>query len=411
MPDLKDTLTRALRATPFAYGALLVLARALPVVTIIVASRLLPADEFGSLAVLITAITVASLIADAGTDNAAGWIASHADTQEQADRTLGALVYTRVAVAGLATAALTVPQLGFLAGNAANHVGILVVAVLGNCLASLNAARRIRMRVVGGGEPRAILLEKLCLSVAFGAWLALAPATELSVVWGYVLANLLAPIVASPLLPWVNMRSSAAAIGALLGRAAPFILTTLCSALTWRAATFLLAESDQLDQAGYLTLAYYPIQVIATVPAVSAPLLLIKGRSAQLSMRMSLFSALGVGVLIAGVCLGLSLLPEMLGMGGHLNGDAVLAFQVMLLAVPLVWINPILISHLRLKMDAWRPTLAPLVSAVAALALALAVVPSKGAPGAAAVIACAELITCVGLLILLSIQRREARAQ
>lgn len=386
-------------------------ARTLPVITIFVASSLLSPQEFGSLAVLITCITLATLIADAGTDNAAGWRASHARTKDESDRILAALVYTRCTVALVATVSLTLPQASFLPGSTAAAVAIASVAALGNVLAAYNAARRIRMRVEGDGEPRALLREKLVLSATFAVWLLVVPPSATSLIWGFLIANVAGPLVAARRPYRVHLATTKSDVLELLKQAAPFITTTLCAALTWRVSTLILAHTGQVEEAGYLTLAYYPVQALSTIPNLAAPLLLIRSKQSELSFRQSAYVAVATGTGLALFGLAACWTVSQSWSPFSLPGSTVETLAILLLAMPMLWANPILVAQLRMQAGPWRPTIAPIIASTIAFAAALNVVPSGGAPAAASVIAGAETLVSILLLLLFWSGLRESSAQ
>lgn len=403
---LRRALATQARSTPFLYGAALTAARMLPVLAVFLASHLLGAAEFGSLAVLVTSVTVASLLADSGTDNAAGWAASHVDDTASARRILAALVQTRLFVATCATVALAAPQLTYIPGSAAAHALMLALAVAGNCLASFNAAKRIELRIAGAGEPRALLVEKLGVSLLFTGWLLVSSPSSLSVVWGYLGASVIGPLFAMQPVSRADFRTSIRDIRGLLGHAAPFIVTTLCSAAIWRLATFVLAHSEKLAQAGYLTLAYYPVQALSTIPNLSAPLLLIRGNQRRLSMRRSMLIGLAMGILLTSLALLSTLLIHHTFLREVFAPDATSALRVLLLALPFLWLNPMLVSYLRLRSGPWSPTVAHVMAGAGALAVTAAVVPKHGATAAAGVIAGAEAVVALALIALVLVTRR-----
>lgn len=394
------------RQTPLIYGGLLVLARSVPVIPIFAASVLLPDDEFGALAVLVTSVTTASLVADSGTDSAAGWLASHASSQAKSDRILSALLYSRVTIAAAATVILTLPQTPFLPGDGIVDGFVLMAAVSGNCLASWNAAKRVRMRIIDESEPRAMLLEKLTVGLVFVAWLVFMPHSGASIMWGYLASTIVGPLVAVQPISKIDLRSSFGEAKTLLVRAAPFIVTTLSAAITWRTSTFVLAHDDQLAQAAYLTLAYYPVQLFASIPASAAPLLLVKRRSEALSFKQTAKVAFSAGLLVAVALFAGAILIRQTGLASSVNSDAIHSLQILVLAMPFIWLNPILASYLRLRAGVWQPTVTISICGIAAVIAAIMLVPATGAVGAACVITGAETLSCLLLLTRSIVQRQ-----
>lgn len=398
-------IRRNVARSPFSYGALLTAARALPVITVFAASYALSANSFGALAVLITSITVATLIADSGTDNAAGWLASRATSPRAKREVLASLAYTRVTVAAVATVLLVVPQLHDVVEGRVAAWAVLVLAVIGNTLAAYNAARRVRLRIDGAGEPAALLAEKLGVSCVFGVSLIVLPTDATWIVFGYLAACIVGPALAFRPQSRESLRASRASTWALLRHAAPFIVTTLASAVIWRASTFVLAHFDHLDQAGFLTLAYLPVQALVSIPNLAAPLLLIKGHRAAESAESTARTAVAFGAFlgVAGI-----VAVEVLQL---VTGDAVLhpqaadALQVFLLAMPLLWLNPILIARVRLTLGPWAPTATQALIAALAVGAALLILPQGTAVDAAAIVAFAEVAIVLSLSALM---RRKA---
>ena len=56
----------------------------------------------------------------------------------------------------------------------------------------------------------------------------------------------------------------------------PYALSALSTAVIWRGGVFTLSSKGYLIESGFFSLASYPVQALSTVPALTAPLLLVK---------------------------------------------------------------------------------------------------------------------------------------
>jgi O-antigen/teichoic acid export membrane protein len=404
---MRSWLRKAVRRTPLGYGALLTLARMLPVGVLVAVSQMVEADTFGKLAIVVTALNVATLLTDAGTDNAAGALASAAEDQAAQDRVLATLVYSRLGISLVATSVLVLPQLYAISSVAAATL-LGIAALVANGLAAFNAAKRIRLRVNGGGEPKQFLREKLVIAIGFVVGIAVLPRTTEGMVTAFLAASIVGPLVTLQPLTLHRARPRARDMRQLLAYAAPFILTTALAAITWRVATFILSAHGEYEQAGYLALAYYPVQAFSTVPNLAAPLLLVRRHAEALSARVTAEAAALMGTVIAAVILAATfVLPGLTN--DVMNGsDGVATLRYLALGMPFLWVNPILVTHIRQTQGAWRPVIVPLFTGFGALAASVALVPSQGAPGAAAIITAAEAIAA-WLLVVMVLRRPQPR--
>lgn len=379
--------------TPFPYGIALTAARLLPVAVLFVANQFVDAYNFGALTVVVTAITTAMLLSDAGMDSAAGWAASRTSTVCEGERVIGSLALLRVAVAGVATIFLAGPAVA-AEFDAPTGVAMILLAVCGNSLAAYNGARRIAFRVAGAGERQALLIEKATVALWFGAALIVVSPSAEPMILAFLGANLIGPLTALVTVSGAQVRLQRTAVRALLDVAAPFLCTTAVSAVVWRSGIFVLAATGRTEVAGAMALALYVVQLFSMVPNLGAPLLLVAGRSG-LSARASSQAAVAAGTTVAVAIWFVTLVlpqPSADVLGGS---SGVEALRVLALSMPLLWLNPIVVAHLRATSGVWTPLRVLVPVGLLSIPATLLVVPSGGAVGAAGVILAGELATAV----------------
>lgn len=391
----------------FLYGGSLAFARAFPILALLAASWLLSPQQFGQLAIFVTAVTTASLLADSGTDSAATWHASRQSETASQARALAALNWLRIAAATILTAGLTLAQINVWgASNWGPTIAAVLIAVAANSLSARNGVHRVRLRINGVGEPRSLLTEKLT-----GGLLFLALVWPVSAMPEYLPVTYSATALAGALV--VAKRPTKAEFSTSFltlvgfGRiASPFMISALCAAVVWRAPTFVLGSLGDVAAAGYLALAIYPIQLLTTVPVLTAPLLLVRGGEHSKTGRSMV--ALGATIaFIASLALaGVLLIYINWSPIQIVEEPVVVALLILCLCIMPLWINPLVSSWLRGNVSVWFPTLTHILGALVAIALVFPAAHGWSAAGAAAVIVTSEVTVLAALVCVAVITRR-----
>lgn len=395
------------KKSPMVYGGILAFARGLPILALLLASLRLDHHLFGQVAVVVTASATAALFADSGTDSAATWLLSRTDTPGRAP-IISALTYYRGLVAGSATAILVGTQVHVVDGDAFLMSLIVILCCVGNMIGARNSSNRIILRIDSSGEKRSILLEKGGIGILFTAITLVVPADPQWILLGYGVAMIAGGLAASRapnseewLTSWANIRQLAVTT-------MPFVATTICSALIWRLPTFVLGQRGQLAEAGYLALASYPIILVTSIPVLSAPLLLVKGGVHSSNPLSTVRKGAAAGGVSAIVISGFVLFALTLPLERFIAPDVLWTILVLSLSVIPLWINPLMVAAIRVKMGLWVPMAANLAGAVVGVAVLVPFVSSWHAEGAAITIVLAETVILAALLAILYFRKDAA---
>jgi O-antigen/teichoic acid export membrane protein len=399
---------RSVRNSPFAYGTLLTIARGAPILVLIVANFRLTDNEFGAVALYVTAVATGSLIADAGVDSAATWLLSRATSADDERRYFAALNTFRVALALVVTFALCIVQMGQLPGDGAVSVILVVAACAGNILTARNGAQRVRLRILGRGEPRSLLTEKLIAAFVFalGAWLL--PAEPSITGLAYIAGTVLGALAVSSRPSFGEWRATERSGVVLLRVALPFIATTLSSAAVWRFPIVWLGVNGDVASAGYLALAIYPIQMVSSVPVLTSPLLLVKDGKydrdhGQIIGKAAIMGSVAAVLLGAVGVTSYFLIPQT-----WVDPEVFVSLAWLSGALLSLWVNPLTVATIRVRDGAWVPTWANAGGAVVGVCLAISLSGPLGATGAAVSILGAEVLATIVLLALLLLRKTGA---
>lgn len=388
------------KSSPLVYGGVLAFARGLPILALLFASLRLEHDKFGQVAVLVTAAATAALFADSGTDSAATWLLSRTRTKGRAP-VISALTYYRGLVAGGATAILVGTQIQVIDGDYALNLIIVVLCCLGNMLGARNSSNRIALRIDATGEKRSILLEKAGIGILFMVLTWMVPAEPQWILVGYGIATVVGGVVASRPLSRAEWSTSWSDVRRLASATLPFVATTMCSAVIWRLPTFVLGQTGQLAEAGFLALASYPIILVTSIPVLSAPLLLVKGGAHSsnplATVRKGAFAGLVCACLIGGAALVAMALP----LDSLIAPDVLSTILVLSASTIPLWINPLMVATLRVRKGLWIPITANFAGAVVGVMALVPFINSWHAEGAATAIVLAETVVLVLLLFIL----------
>ncbi|WP_081821442.1 oligosaccharide flippase family protein [Rhodococcus sp. UNC23MFCrub1.1] len=383
----------------FSYGAALVAARCLPVIALLIASARLNPDQFGVLAVFVMGLTTASLVADSGFDSAATYMISRAPNTNQPKHLVGNLATVKMTTSLVVLLAITSTTIAETSTTALQGFIIVTLSAAATVFTARNSASRIAMRVSGVGERASLMLEKFVSSAIFIAVACVSTSTTF-LIYAYTVSLLVGCLVATRRMPTGDIRFDPRLVKKIILSSTPFILSALAAAGIWRLATFVLANTGKVADAGYFTLAYYPVQILSSVPVFAAPLLLIKGSSHNQARVGVVARTLRLGLIacITGcsVCLfAYYVLPDVL-----VDRDVVVLAGVLCLSLPFLFVNPILTASLRAAGKMWQPSLLHVLAFAVSAPLIVLYIPEHGARGAAACIVLAEFIISLGLGIL-----------
>lgn len=388
------------KSSPLLYGGVLAFARGLPILALLFASLRLANDDFGQVAVIVTAAATAALFADSGTDSAATWLLSRTHDKGRAP-VISALTYYRGLVAGGATAILVGTQIHVIDGDDPWNLIIVILCCFGNMLSARNSSKRIALRIDSVGERRSILLEKAGIGILFMLMTWLVPADPQWILVGYGIATVAGGLVASRRPSIAEWSTSWSDIRLLASVTFPFVATTLCSAVIWRLPTFVLGQTGQLAEAGYLALASYPIILLTSIPVLSAPLLLVKGGAHSSNPLATVRNGAAAGLICACFIGGAVLIAMFLPLEKFIATDVLSTVLILSASTIPLWINPLMVATLRVRKGLWVPMIANVTGAgVGAVAL-FPFINAWHAEGAATTIVLAEAVILVILLVIL----------
>lgn len=386
--------------SPLVHGGVLAFARGLPILALLLASFRLEHDEFGQVAVVVTAAATAALFADSGTDSAATWLLSRTQVSGRSP-VISALTYYRALVAGGATAILVGTQIHILDADSFLSTVIVALCCLGNMLSARNSSSRIVMRVEAGGEKRSILMEKAIIGIVFMVLTWVVPAEPQWVFAGYAVATVAGGLLASQRLSRAEWSTSWLDVWRLATATAPFVATTTCSALIWRLPTFALGQTGQLAEAGYLALASYPIILLTSIPVLGAPLLLISGGSNSRKPLSTVRRGAVGGVLCACAVASAAIIAMVLPLDDFVSTNVLSTVLVLSASTIPLWINPFMVAALRVTKGLWIPLMANLAGAAIGVLALFLFIDSWHAEGAATAIVLAETAVLIALLLIL----------
>lgn len=388
------------KSSPLVYGGVLAFARGLPILALLFASLRLDHNDFGQVAVVVTAAATAALFADSGTDSAATWLLSRTRDNGRAP-VISALTYYRGVVAGGATALLVGTQIQVIDGDDPWNLIIVILCCLGNMLSARNSSNRIALRIVSSGERRSILLEKVGIGILFMLLTWLVPGDPQWILVGYGIATVVGGLVASRRPSRAEWSTSWLDVRRLASATFPFVATTMCSAVIWRLPTFVLGQTGQLAEAGYLALASYPIILLTSIPVLSAPLLLIKGGAHSANPLSTVRKGAAVGLVCACVIGAAALVAMALPLEDFIATNVLSTVLVLSASTIPLWINPLMVATLRVSKGLWAPIMANITGAVVGAAVLIPFINAWHAEGAATTIVLAEVVILVILLWIL----------
>lgn len=374
------------------------IARGLPVLVILVASMRMTVDDFGKLALVVTGITTASLLADSGTDNAATWLLSRATTVTAQERLFGSLRGLRCILAITLTFCLTAPQIQLLTTDAVSWAAFAALFCLANCLTANNAASRVMLRIKGKGEPERLLAEKGISGALFLAGVILFPASAELYCLAYGIGALVGAASLTQKSGLRRWRLGGKTVGTLIRAAIPFTLTTVCSAVVWRAPIFVLGSMGEISQAGFLTLATYPVQLLSSIPVLAAPLLLVKGGRHQGDTFEQAKRGAASGLILMTLIAICSVALKSISVDFIVDDIVWTTLLILCISLLPLWINPLFTASLRVQSGLWTPTVANATGAALMLMVVVPTTLSAGAVGAATSIVVAETGVLVTLL-------------
>lgn len=392
------------RPSPFVYGGVLAFARGLPILALLFASLRLEPDKFGQVAVMVTAAATAALFADSGTDSAATWLLSRTRTKGR-DPVVSALTYYRGAVAGGATAILVGTQTHVVEGHDSLKAIIVILCCFGNMLSARNSSNRIVMRIAATGERRSILQEKAGIGILFMALTWMVPAEPQWILAGYGIATVIGGLLASPRPRREEWSTSWSDVRRLASAALPFVATTMCSAIIWRLPTFVLGQTGQLAEAGYLALASYPIILLTSIPVLSAPLLLVQGGIHSTNPLSSVRKGAVAGLICASVIGGSALIAMALPMERLVATNVLSTILVLSVSTIPLWVNPLMVATLRVTKGLWVPLAANVTGALVGVVALVPLITTWRAEGAATAIVLAETVVLSLLLLIFTFRR------
>lgn len=368
----------------------------MPVFAIYAASLRMDAQQFGAIAVLVTAYTTATLISDSGVETSATFLISRVSHDER-EKYLATLSIIRVCLAILASSLLVGLQSHLISSTSASAAVVTLLAVATAVLAARNSAHRIRMRISGDREPLNLLLEKAVASSAFLLWVIFGPASVYEIVIGFFVCTMLGSLIAAARPHRRELAFSGDVAARLLRVAAPFIATALATALIWRVPVFVLSK-DSTAAAGFFALAVYPVQMLSTVPVLSAPLLLVHKRfsSTDIAKGEKLSLVCGIFCTVLALAIGFAAITlDGLGLDNHVWST----LMVLSLSAPFVFRNPIVTARIRTLGSAWKATLCHCAGAVIVGLLIYPMVTRWESEGAALAVVIGEIAISIGLLI------------
>lgn len=387
-------------SSPLVYGAILAIARGLPILALLFASLRLTNGQFGQVAVVVTAAATAALFADSGTDSAATWLFSRTGISQRAPL-VSALFYYRSLVACIATLLLVGAQIQLVDGDSGWHSLVVTLCCVGNMLSARNSSNRIVLRIESAGEKRSVLLEKAAIGILFALATSLVPAEPMWVLIGYGIASVFGGLVASRAFRSEEWRTSLGNIRELAKATLPFVATTACSAMIWRLPTFVLGQTGQLAEAGYLALASYPIILVTSIPVLAAPLLLVRGGTHGVHPLATVRRGAVAGVVCAVFIASGAFLGLMLPLEEVISSNVLSTVMILSAASIPLWINPLMVATLRVRRGLWAPFMANISGAVVACIALIPLIMSWQAEGAATTIVLAECVILGTLLIIL----------
>lgn len=355
-------------------------------------------DDFGKLALVVTGITTASLLADSGTDNAATWLLSRATTVTAQERLFGSLRGLRCILAITLTFCLTAPQIQLLTTDAVSWAAFAALFCLANCLTANNAASRVMLRIKGKGEPERLLAEKGISGALFLAGVILFPASAELYCLAYGIGALVGAASLTQKSGLRRWRLGGKTVGTLIRAAIPFTLTTVCSAVVWRAPIFVLGSMGEISQAGFLTLATYPVQLLSSIPVLAAPLLLVKGGRHQGDTFEQAKRGAASGLILMTLIAICSVALKSISVDFIVDDIVWTTLLILCISLLPLWINPLFTASLRVQSGLWTPTVANATGAALMLMVVVPTTLSAGAVGAATSIVVAETGVLVTLL-------------
>lgn len=385
------------------YGSVLTFARGVPVIAILAASWILPGDDFGVLAIYVTAITTASLLADSGTDSAATWFLSRSAADEY-PRRFGALFSLRLASSLVLTIGLVWSQIPLWGPEAGELMWLVaILAVVANLLAGANAASRIELRISGSGERGRLLLEKCIAGIIF-ICVALIVGDDVSaLLLAYPSSLIFGCVVAARWGRWP--RPNLVLVPRLIHNAAPFIVSSISAAIVWRLPITLLAVAGLTSEAGYFALMSYPLQLFGSIAVFGSALLLVRRPENEGSSRpnlsgIALFACAITAALATAIWATNYIAPDLI-----FDRDAVLTGLLLAISLPALWLNPIMSASLRAEDHVWTPTLAHIAGAMIG-AISLLVLLDTKPENIAIAVPIAEYSVCLILLVMTIRKRR-----
>lgn len=400
------------------YGAKGAIARAAPLLTILLVSPLMDGQALGALALVATALSISAVLGDAGFDAAATVILSRSTHAE-----MNAILSRLLLVRTLATCGVALPMVIWSLPNTYNgraEIGVALLVCVGSTAASATANYRVERRVVDPqSEVSYLLFERLGVAAMFMVLVL----TRLPPVIGILSANAIGPLIILSL-PGPRatiarrLRANSPPAGwfcELASLAIPTGASAILSVLYWRLDVLILAHFDGPDDVGRYVLGYYPIMAAALLPGASATLILRLSPSSEAS---SAYFRRQVKLAVLG---GFAMLSILIGpvawvlrgpLAGLVTPPSVAVMQIAALGLPAVWVNPQLAMRLRSLGRAWS------VSVVSSLALGanvlanLALIPSLGIRGCAVASVLTEVVALLGVsTLLLTRWRNRVRAE
>ncbi|NIL82464.1 oligosaccharide flippase family protein [Rhodococcoides kroppenstedtii] len=390
---------RAATTGMFAYSTVLVAARGLPVLALMYASLRLEPAAFGAVAVFVMGLTTANLIVDGGFDAAATYLLSRAATESSSEHSAQALRTIKIAISSCAVVVVALTSGNVLGFEPVPLVMVTIATVVATAFTARNSALRILARVRGSRERVSLIAEKGASSLVFTAVVILSDSARIVAI-GFVVATILGCLAGASPLGKLAFGLGIPMIPGMLKSALPFIVSALAAAGVWRAATFVLAANGNLVEAGYLSLAYYPIQLLSSVPVFAAPLMLIKGSRYETDLARSIRTSVGVGMALFIVLATAALVVARFVPTRFVDQHTLIVMLILSLALPFLFLNPLLTAKLRVESRLWAPSLIHAVALILSVLAILRIVPSSGAVGAATIIVTTEIVILLGLLII-----------
>lgn len=405
-------LTHSVRRSGLQVAAKLgadLLGRLLLFLLFIVAARTLPFDDFGRYAFALAVGLILAQLADAGLQLTLLRRLSSGPLDAAAGRALGTALVARTAVAiplSLAAIALALSA----GGEPADVGGVLLIALSTIVLAFmdtwaqvLRAAERLELEALVMLIARALLAALGTLALlAYGTIGALSIAYALSALVGLGLAAAAGLRYVRPQLP-----ARLAEVRAALAEALPVAVAGAASLLMFRIDVVLLQWLLGAEAVATYGAAFRLFEASLLIPvavmALAFPQLVRAARQphrfGRLVRRTSmLLVAAGLLLMAGGWVLGGSVIDLAFGPG---FGAAAPVLDVLVAAIPLMFVNAVLTHALVALARAWRQALAMIVALAVNVALNLALIPQVGELGAAAASVAAEAALLVGCLVAL----------